>query len=369
MLEAAMDNTGRIPKRRPLLAGMAFILLLLASAWAAGAVYCCGVWGRAGGPLACMLALIFAAVIFGVSPWRRKLGVFLAFFIPVLAWFLSLTPKEQADWQPDVAKMPWVALQGDLAVFHNIRNFDYISESEYKVNYYDQAYNLSKLRGVDLFLSYWGSPHIAHTILSFAFEGDRYLAVSVETRKQRGQTYSAIRGFFRAYELIYILGDERDLIRLRTNIRKEDVYLYRLAIPLENARFLLMNYINAVNRLAERPEFYNALIDNCTTNIMVNTRAYALGMMPSSWKLFATGHVDEFVYERGALNRDLSFSELKRLSYINPAAQTADRAEDFSVRIREGLPIQRFSDLIDCIRLRATARPGRISICLRRAIV
>jgi hypothetical protein len=338
MLEAAMENTRPILKRRLLPVGMAFMLLLLASAWAVGAVYYCGVCDRAGGPLASMLALILAAVIFFVRPWRRKVGVFLVLFLLVLAWFWRLAPKEQADWQTDVAKMPWVAVQGDLAVFHNIRDFDYISESDYKARYYDQTYDLSKLRSVDLFLAYWGSPHIAHTILSFGFDGDRYLAVSVETRKQRDQTYSALRGFFRAYELIYILGDERDLIGLRTNIRKEDVYLYRLAILPENARFLLMNYIKTVNHLAESPEFYNALIDNCTTNIIVNTRAYALGLLPYSWKFFATGHIDELCYEMGALNQALPFLELKRRSYINPAAQAADCAKDFSERIRRGLP-------------------------------
>jgi hypothetical protein len=336
-----MENKTRISKWRFLLAGAAYVLLLLAALWTGGAIYYSEAWGRYGGPLACILALVLAAVTFWVRPWSRKLGAFLVFFLPVLAWFWTLTPKQQADWQSDVAKTPWVDLKGDLAVFHNIRNFDYTSESEYQVHYYDQTYDLSKLRSVDLFLSYWGSPHIAHTILSFGFDGDRYLAVSVETRKQRGQSYSAVRGLFRAYELIYILGDERDLVRLRTNFRKEDVYLYRLTIPPENARFLLMNYIKAVNRLAERPQFYNALIDNCTTNILVNTRAYSLGSLPLSWKFLATGHVDEICYERGALNQALPFPELKRLSYINPAAQAADRAEDFSLRIRDGRPLGR----------------------------
>ena len=277
------------------------------------------------------------AALLGVRPLRRvAVGVVAAFLVVLGAW-LAVPPSHQRDWQPDVAALPYADIQGDRVVVHNVRNADYRSETDFTVRYEDRELDLSKLRSLDLFLIHWGSPTIAHTIMSWGFEDGQYLAISIETRKEKGERYSAIRGFFRRYELIYVVADERDVVRLRTNYRGEDVYLYRLDAPPEGARKLLLGYLDAVNRLHERAQWYNALTHNCTTTIQHLARPYERRSW-WSWKLLATGYLDELGYENGALDRSMPFAELKARSHINERAQAAGSDPDYSLRIREGLP-------------------------------
>jgi hypothetical protein len=197
--------------------------------------------------------------------------------------------------------------------------------------------DLSRVRSLDMFLVYWGSPAIAHTIMSWGFEGDQYLAVSIETRKTKGQDYSALRGFFRQYTLIYVVADERDVVRLRTNYRGEDVYVYRLDGSPEGARLLLLAYLRVINALRERPEWYNALTHNCTTAIQGVAHPYQRRSW-WSWKLFLNGYLDELGYDIGAFDRSLPFPVLKAASRVNDRALAAGDDPRFSVRIREGLP-------------------------------
>jgi uncharacterized protein DUF4105 len=248
-------------------------------------------------------------------------------------WWLSIPPSQDRDWQPDVAVLPSATFTGDQVTIHNIRNNDYRSETDYTVRYYDKTFDLATLRSVDLFLSYWGSPYIAHTIMSFGFEGGDYVAISIETRKEKGEEYSAIKGFFKQYELIYIVADERDLVRLRTNYRGEDVYLYHLRGPTGVARNLLMAYLQDINQLTEHPAWYNALSENCTTAIYRLVRPYTIRSW-WSWKLFVNGYMDELAYENGAVDTTLPFAEFKARSRINERAKAADNAVDFSTRIR-----------------------------------
>ena len=161
-------------------------------------------------------------------------------FALVLAWWFTLQPSNERDWQPDVAVLPYADINGNQVTLHNIRNCDYRTETDFDVQYYDKTFDLDKLRTADLYMVYWGSPHMAHTMVSFGFEGGDYVCFSIETRKQKGQGYSAIKGLFRQFELIYIVGDERDLVRLRTNYRQgEEVYLFRLTgSPATGARIV-----------------------------------------------------------------------------------------------------------------------------------
>jgi hypothetical protein len=285
-----------------------------------------------------LLVPVFALVAVAlVRPrWWVVVGIAVAFVAVLMVWF-AIPPSNSRDWQPDVATLPWAEVRGDQLVFHNVRNADYRTETDYTVRLEDRDLDLSKLRALDLFLIYWGSPLIAHTIMSWEFGDGQHLAISIETRKKRGQSYSAVRGFFRQYELIYVVADERDVIRLRTNYRGEDVYLYRLDVPPDKARALLLNYVRAINRLRDQPEWYNALTENCTTAIKRiagpdQTRSWW------SWKLFLNGRLDELAYDIGAIDHSLPFSELKAKSYINPRAKAADVDPQFSARIREGLP-------------------------------
>jgi len=270
---------------------------------------------------------------------RFALPVFAVALVAIAAWWGSIKPSNERDWQPEVARLAYATIDGDLVTVHNIRNFDYRTETDFTPAYYDRTYDLKKLESVDLAAVYWMGPAIAHLFLSFGF-GDDHLAISIEARKEKGEGYSSAKGFFRQYELHYVVADERDVVRVRTNYRKdppEDVYIYRTAGPTENARRVFLEYVRRLNGLREHPEFYNTLTTNCTTAILTNTRVNPESL-PFSWKVLLSGYTPEYVYEQGRLDRSLPFEELKRRSLVNAAAQAADQAPDFSRRIRAGLP-------------------------------
>ena len=250
-----------------------------------------------------------------------------------------MEPSNDRNWQPDVAVLPYATVEGDAVTVHNIRNSDYRTETEFTVRYYDKTFNLSNLRSFDLFLSDWGLETIVHTLVSFGFDDDSYLCISVETRKEVGETYSNLKGFFRQYELIYVVGDERDLVRLRTNYRQgETVYLYRLnGVSLESVRQIFLDYIRYINRLKDKSEWYNALTGNCTTEIRGHTRPYA-DKVTWDWRILANGYIDELAYEKGVVDTSMPFAVLKQRSIINEGARAADQDSAFSTRIREGLP-------------------------------
>lgn len=284
------------------------------------------------------IATLAALVSLGFRRWRgRALAAYLALFAGLLVWWSRIEPSNERDWQTDVAVLPYATIEGNLVTLHNIRNFDYRSETDYTPAYYDKRFDLSKLEGVDLIASYWMGPAIAHTFLSFAFEGGDHLAVSIETRKEKGEGYSTIKGFFRQYELFYVVADERDVIRLRTNFRQdppEQVYLYRLQGPLENGRRLFLEYLHDMNALRDTPEFYNTLTTNCTTQIWMSARVNT-EHIPFSWKILASGYVPQYLYENGRLGEHgLSFSEVQRRALINTRANAVDSPLDFSARIR-----------------------------------
>jgi len=273
--------------------------------------------------------------------WRRRvLIVFTVLFVILVAWWNTIKASNDRSWQPEVAVLPYATIEGDRVTVHNIRNFDYRSETDFTPAYYNKTFDLRQLDSVDLIAVYWMGPEIAHTFLSFGFGGKDHLAVSIETRKEQGEGYSTIKGFFRQYELYYVVADERDVIRVRTNYRKdppEDVYLFHLHGPSENGRRLFLEYMREINSLKEQPEFYNTLTTNCTTTIWLNARVNP-GHVPFSWKVLLSGHVPEYLYEAGVLDTRLPFPELMTRSLINARAKAADQDPDFSRRIREGLP-------------------------------
>lgn len=270
---------------------------------------------------------------------RAILG-FLVLFALLVVWWRAIEPSNDRIWQTDVARLAHADIQGDRVTVHNIRNFDYRSETDFTPAWYDKTFDLRKLKSIDLIAVYWMGPAIAHTFLSFGFEGGDHLAISIETRKEEGEDYSTIKGFFKQYELYYVVADERDVIRLRTNYRKnppEEVHVYRVHGPIENGRRVFLGYMNRISKLKDEPEFYNTLIDNCTTGIWMNARINP-GHPDFSWKILASGYVPEYLHEIGRLNPGSPFGELQRLGHINSRAQAADQAADFSRRIRAGIP-------------------------------
>jgi Domain of unknown function (DUF4105) len=257
--------------------------------------------------------------------------------VVVALWWTSIAPSNVRDWTPDVARAARASFDGSRVTIQNVRNFKYRSESDYDQRWEMRTYYLDRIRGLDLFLSFWGPTQIAHTIASWEFDDGKHLAISIETRKEKGESYSALRGFFRQYELYYVVADERDLVGLRTNYRGEQVYLYRIRVPVAQARALLVDYLKEVNRLADHPRWYNALTQNCTTTIRGHTQnAGAGGRL--DWRLLANGHLDQLLFERGQIDTGLPFIALRARSNITERAKTAGDSPDFSARIRQGLP-------------------------------
>lgn len=317
-------------------------MLLAVTAWGALAWYVAGP-GSDGMRLAVagLVALLGVASIAAPARYRRPVRVVLAVAIASLAiWWHGLEPSNDRDWKTEVAVQPWATIEGDRVTVHNVRNFKYRSVSDFDVAYYDKTYLLSELTAVDLAAIYWMGPDIAHIIVSFGFANGDQLAFSIETRTERGEGYSTVRGFFRQYEIFYVVADERDVIGVRANHRRdptEDVYLYRLQAPIANGRRLFLDYLHKINALKDHPEWYNTLTTNCTTNVWLHSGVNP-EHPPFSWKLLASGHVPEYLYEHGRVVTGLPFEELRTRSLINPRAQAAGNAGDFSRRIREGLP-------------------------------
>jgi len=321
------------------------LLIAVAGGWAALALSISGPQPAALQiTLAVAVGLATLTVLLGMASrrWRwRALGGYLVMFVAVLAWFFGLEPRNDRDWVAENAVLPRATIEGDVVTVHDVRNLAYRTETDFTPAYDDRRYELSRLEGVDLVATYWMGPAVAHIFLSFAFEGGEHLAVSIETRKEKGEGYSTVKGFFRQYELYYVVADERDLIRLRTNYRKdppEQVYVYRLKGDKAAARRVFMDYVESINALAEKPRFYNSLTTNCTTTIWMHSLINA-GHVPFSWKILASGYVPQYLYEQGRLvDGGLPFAELQQRALVNPRAQQADTAPDFSTRIRQGLP-------------------------------
>ncbi|MDR5785422.1 DUF4105 domain-containing protein [Caballeronia sp. LP003] len=238
----------------------------------------------------------------------------------------------EAPWIEEYGRTASAAWCGDVVCIRNIRNFTYRTKSDFAPAYFDANYDVSQLRTVDLVVSRWAHDAIAHVFVSFGFEDGRYLSISIETRRRQGQVYSTWRGFLRRYRLIYVLADERDLIGVRTDVRRERVSLYRSSVSAETAQGLFRDYIRRVNQLNEQPEFYHTLFNNCTTNILSHAQSLAPGLR-YSWKVLLSGHADRYSYELGLLDSSVPFDELRRRSVVRrPDGMLI--GPDFSAAIR-----------------------------------
>lgn len=320
------------------------LLIALFTCWGVLALfYFDGLSAGARASLAALFGVLGLATAIGIYI-RRMRTYLLAIFavssgVLIVCWN-NIAPSNSRAWKPGVAVLPHASFDGNRVTVHNIRNFDYRTESDFSVAYYDRTFDLDRLDSVDLFASYWSGPAIAHVMLSFGFRDSPPVAISIERRDERGEDYSTVKGLFKQYELFYVVADERDVVRLRTNIRAdppEQVYLYRLRARQDDARRLFLAYLRELNSLKEHPRFYNTLTTNCTTTIWLNARVNP-GRAPFSWKILLSGYLPEHLYEQGRLDTTESFAELQRRSLINSAALAADRDADFSRHIRAGLP-------------------------------
>jgi Domain of unknown function (DUF4105) len=314
---------------------LAWIAAILCAAWAFGAIYFD--FPTTNRLAAILFVLLLLAAIVFVRGKLLKLATFFGAFVLVASWWLTLKPSNDRAWQLDVAQTAWAQIDGDEVTVHNVRNCEYRTDTDFTPHWETRTVRLSQITGMDVAINYWGSPWISHPIVSFLFADALPLCFSIETRKTIGQKYSALHGLYRQYTLIYIVADERDTIRVRSNYRHEDVYVYHtLASPVQ-ARERFLEYIRTMNALRDHARWYNEITANCTTSIRtqraVNERARW------DWRMLINGKADELLYERHAIaTGGLPFAELKQRSLINKRAIAADQDPDFSRLIREDLP-------------------------------
>ena len=244
-------------------------------------------------------------------------------------------PSNVRQWETDQIILPSAEIDGSRVTVRNIRHNLYVSKDNYATRYYDKTFDLDNLQTVDfIVVPFKGMPALAHTMLSFGFEGDEYLAVSVEVRKEVGESYSPLRGLMGDYELMYVLGDERDLVALRSNFREDEVYLYRTTATPEQARRLFLDVIRRVNQLHQQPEFYHTLTNNCTTNIAAHVNNLSPSRVPLGLRLLFSGQSDRLAYDLGLIDTSVPFEVARQEARVTEVARaTGDRA-DFSRQIR-----------------------------------
>jgi len=322
---------------RWLRAALGSLVRLVIVAWGGLAIYYSNLpwwWLR--------LTLAVAFAVLGVWALRRHRGwrartAFAALVAGVILWEISIPPSHERAWRAEVAMMPRAFIEGDRVRLTGVRDFAYRSEHDFTVRYIVREVSLSRLNSVDLYISYWMPGPVAHTFVSFNFDDADPIAISIETRPEEGEAFDPIASLFKQFELIYVVGEERDVVGVRTNHRDEAVYLYPLRVTPEGARRLFLVYLERINALAERPEWYHLIKSNCTINIVRYGRA-AGRAHGFDLRHYLNGWADRYLYESGLLNRELPFETLRARSRINEHAQAAGSGPDFSRRIRNALP-------------------------------
>lgn len=325
-------------KRYLLVAGMLLgsLVLALLAAWGA-----CALWFQLPAAVLARKLAVGGWVAFCVGTlalwwWQRHLIVlapWLLALVVMMAWWSTIQPTHERVWADDVARMVTGKMEGSIVTLDQVRNFDWRSDDDYTVRWEARSYDLDKLRSVDVAMSYWMGPAIAHTLVSFGFADGRYLTFSIEIRKERGESFDGLAGFFKKYETVLIAADERDILRVRTNARGEDMWLYRLKMPPATMRSLFMAYLDEGEQLKRVPRFYNTLTGNCTTIVFEMARRITPGLS-LDWRLLASGYLDRYLYDIGALAGRGDFEALRRNAHITAKALAADQDADFSARIR-----------------------------------
>jgi hypothetical protein len=294
--------------------------------------------------------LLWSAFTLGVliALWQGRAGLAFASFAPafaaLLVWWRRITPTNDRKWADDVAQITNGSIDGNRVTLRNVRNFDWRSNSDYTQRWETRTYDLDQLTSVDMIMSYWDGWAIAHMLISFGFDDGQHIAFSVEVRRRKNATYSELGGFFKRDGLSIIAADERDVIRVRTNIRGEDDYLYRIRMPLPAMRSLFIGYVEQADRLLCTPRFYNTITVNCTM-LVYHMMKRIVGYLPWSYRLLFTGYLPAYVHRVGGLDQRYTLEELRTLGRITDRARQSDRSDSFSADIRRGIPALDRADL------------------------
>ncbi|WP_296001512.1 DUF4105 domain-containing protein [Rugamonas sp.] len=315
---------------------LASLLLLLMTAWGGFAL-----WYHVAGGAAVREEVVLLWAALGIATlalwWRRRsarvLLPWLTAMAIMMAWWSMIAPGSNLIWSDDVAREINSRVDGSVVTLDNVRNFDWRSDTDYTPRWETRSYDLDQLRAIDVAMSYWMGPAVAHTLVSFAFADGRHLTFSIEIRKQRGESFSAVAGFFKHFQMVLVAADERDILRVRTNARGEDMYLYRVKMPAADMRSLFLSYLGEADQLKRQPRYYNTLTANCTTVVFEMVRRIDPGL-PLDWRLLASGYLDRYLYDIGALAGSGDFAARKQAAHITARAIAAGTADDFSERIR-----------------------------------
>jgi hypothetical protein len=320
---------------RMLLFGLLALATLGSGAWGALALWYQLPGGTVVKTLGSVTWALVVIVLAGVAVSRRSWlppGIYLVLYALLLLWWSGIAPSNLRDWADDVSRPLTGRIEGSQVVLHNVRDFAWRSDTDYDAHWETRRYDLDHLVTTDAVLSYWGSQAIAHAMISFGFDDGRHVVFSVEIRRERGEQYSAIGGFFKQFETTLVAADEHDIIRVRTNVRGEDDYLYPLRMDKPAMRALFLSYVHAANRLATTPAFYNTLTSNCTT-IVYHMARQIEPRLPWDARLLLTGYLPGYLHDVGAVDRSVPLDELRRRGRITGRARNAAR-DDFSRAIR-----------------------------------
>jgi hypothetical protein len=348
MAEASPIRETSTPRRvgSRIVTAVAVIVLPLLTLWGAFALWYQMPAGQVvgGGQVLEVIAVVvwvafgFATLI-AVSKGRAVvgLGCFAVGFAGLLLWWFQILPSNQRVWADDVARTTSGRIDGNLVTLSDVRNLEWRSNTDYTQRWETRTYDLNRLDSVDMVLSYWSMRAIAHVLVSFGFGDDSHVVFSVEIRREKQESFAEIGGFFKEFELSVIAADERDVIRVRTNVRGEDDYLYRIRMPVEDMRALFLAYVDEANVLVNTPRFYNTITVNCTTLVYHMLRRI-VGHLPLDYRLLFSGYLPSYVYKVGGLDNRYSLEQLQAFGRITDRAKAADRSATFSTDIRQGIP-------------------------------
>ncbi|MBB4117592.1 hypothetical protein FHT80_006981 [Rhizobium sp. BK226] len=325
---------------RAIVIAVLVLLVAFASAWSSLALWYRLPLPDVGRQASAILFGLFGASVVVALFGRRRFRAVLAFaaaFVLVLVWWSTIEPPANGAWAPDVARQVTGEFDGDMLTLTNVRDFEWRSTTDFTERWTTRSYVLNKLKSVDMFMSYWSGPAIAHVIMSFGFDDGRYLAWSIEVRRISGGSFSPLADLFKNSPLVILAADERDVIGLRSNFRGEDVQIYRLKASPAAARLLLREYVSDANALAVKPAFYNSLTTNCTTTIIKMMRV-AGDAVPMDWRLVVNGYLPEYAYDRGALDTSVPLLQLRSAAHIAAKAHNDGLSPMFSQAIRVGVP-------------------------------
>lgn len=332
-----------------LLHGLFTLCVVLSSVWLCLALWIQQPLGTLFSRVAIVLWGLFALSLLGVYfsghliSRRTDIIIYCVAFACSLFWYFSIEARQDRDWNPEVAEQLSYSRQGDLVTLHKVRNFDWHADGTYDVHWEDRTIDLNKITGINVITSYWMGPQIAHTLVSFDFADQKPLVFSIEIRKEKGEDFSAIGGFFRKYELSLVASDEKDIVYTRSNIRHEQVYLFPVKMPAAERKALFIEYLNQADELRSEAKWYNTLTSNCTTLVFDMVQAINPQKLPKDYRLLASGYLPNYLYDLKALNQNYSINEWYRLAHINPRAEQYDQqpnksSEYFSDVIRSGIP-------------------------------